>query len=103
MSSPSLSTASLITSFRPLKIPLSAFIVEDMKEFVQAHATYRFVIKDEEEEKPRILIWLFKPSIQIAYTTTEMQYAIPKSGSILAAKVLYKLLGPAEGNVDLKT
>lgn len=39
-----------------LRIPLSAFIVEDMMEFVHAHASYRFVIQDEEEEKPRILV-----------------------------------------------
>ena len=38
------------------RIPLSAFIVEDMMEFVQAHASYRFIIRDEEEEKPRILV-----------------------------------------------
>lgn len=41
---------------RPRKIPLSSFIVEDMNEFVQAHATYRFVIVDEEEDRPRILV-----------------------------------------------
>ena len=45
-------------------MPLSAFIVEDMNEFVQAHATYRFVIFDEEEERPRMLVrfrahWVF--------------------------------------------
>lgn len=27
-----------------------------MDEFVQAHATYRFVLLDDEEEKPRILV-----------------------------------------------
>lgn len=43
-------------SYRPLKIPLSAFIVQDMTEYVQAHASYRFVIQDEEEERPRILV-----------------------------------------------
>ena len=43
---------------RSLKIPLSAFIVEDMMEYVQAHASYRFVLRDEEEEKPRILVRL---------------------------------------------
>jgi hypothetical protein len=42
--------------FRPCRIPLSAFIVEDMVELVRAHATYRFVILDEEEERPRILV-----------------------------------------------
>ena len=41
---------------RPIRVPLSAFIVEDMNEYVHAHATYRFVIFDEEEEMPRILV-----------------------------------------------
>jgi hypothetical protein len=44
------------SEFRSPSVPLSAFIVEDMDEFVQAHATYRFVILDEEEERPRILV-----------------------------------------------
>ncbi|KAF8966601.1 HECT-like ubiquitin-conjugating enzyme-binding-domain-containing protein [Flammula alnicola] len=86
----------------PLRIPLSAFIVEDMTEFVQAHASYRFVIQDEEEEKPRILIWLFKPRIRLAYTTPR-SHAIPKSANILAAKVLYKLIKPNENDVDIKS
>lgn len=41
---------------RPVKLPLSAFIVEDMQEFVQAHASYRFIVLDEEDERPRILV-----------------------------------------------
>lgn len=41
---------------RPLKIPLTAFIVGDMLEYVSAHATYRFVIRDDEEERARILV-----------------------------------------------
>ncbi|KAF5379165.1 hypothetical protein D9615_006003 [Tricholomella constricta] len=86
----------------PTKIPLSAFIVEDMTEFVRAHATYRFVILDEEDERPRILIWLFKPNIRIAYTTST-PYAIPKSGCIHAAKVLFKILTPTERTADLKS
>jgi len=47
------------TSRSPLKIPLSAFILQDMDELVQAHATYRFVLLDEEEEKPRMLVCTF--------------------------------------------
>ena len=43
---------------RPCRIPLSAFIVEDMVELARAHATYRFVVLDEEEERPRILVRL---------------------------------------------
>lgn len=41
---------------RPSRVPLSAFIVEDMNEYVHAHATYRFIIMDEEQERPRILV-----------------------------------------------
>ncbi|KAL0577194.1 hypothetical protein V5O48_004792 [Marasmius crinis-equi] len=86
----------------PSRIPLSAFVVEDMTEFVQAHASYRFVLSDEEEERPRILVWLFKPSLQLSYAA-QRPYAIPKSGSMTVAKVLFKLLGPSEGRVDIKT
>ncbi|KAK7681493.1 hypothetical protein QCA50_015585 [Cerrena zonata] len=78
----------------PLKLPLSAFIVEDMNEFVQAHATYRFVVVDEEDDRPRILIWLFKPNMRLSYTTPS-QFLIPKNGSIRGAKVLFKLLVPS--------
>jgi len=41
---------------RALRIPLSSFIVEDMMEYVHAHATYRFILHDDEEERPRILV-----------------------------------------------
>ncbi|KAF8649175.1 hypothetical protein AX16_005973 [Volvariella volvacea WC 439] len=85
----------------PIKIPLSAFVVGDMTEFVQAHATYRFVMMDEEDERPRLLIWLFKPNMRIAYTVPT-SYAIPKSGSVHAAKVLYKIVSASE-RTDLKS
>ncbi|KAG6840736.1 hypothetical protein C0991_004754 [Blastosporella zonata] len=89
-------------NIEPFNIPLSAFLVEDMTEFIRAHATYRFVILDEEDELPRILIWLFKPSIRLSYTTPT-PYAIPKSASIHAAKVLFKILTPSERTSDLKS
>jgi hypothetical protein len=108
---------SLSGYFRPSKLPLSAFIVEDMTEFVEAHASYRFIILDEEEERARILVcfvircaswcsylsqvWLFKPNMRLAYTT-QTQYALPRSASIRTAKVLYKLLGPSEATTDLQ-
>jgi hypothetical protein len=85
----------------PSRVPLSAFIVEDMMEFVHAHATYRFVISDEEDERPRLLIWLFKPSIRLAYSTPK-QYVLPKNGSIHSAKVLFKILGPSTASTDMK-
>ncbi|KAI0676256.1 HECT-like ubiquitin-conjugating enzyme-binding-domain-containing protein [Trametes maxima] len=84
----------------PSRLPLSAFIAEDMNEFVHAHATYRFVIFDEEEERPRILVWLFKPSMRLSYTVPT-QYVLPKSGSIRAAKVLFKILDTATSYSDL--
>ncbi|KAJ7064804.1 HECT-like ubiquitin-conjugating enzyme-binding-domain-containing protein [Mycena amicta] len=90
------------SSTEPSKLPLSAFIVEDMSEFVEAHASYRFIILDEEEERARILIWLFKPNMRLAYTT-QTQYALPRSASIRTAKVLFKLLGPSEASTDLKS
>ncbi|KZT24895.1 hypothetical protein NEOLEDRAFT_1134599 [Neolentinus lepideus HHB14362 ss-1] len=83
-------------------VPLSAFIVEDMVELVQAHATYRFIITDEENERPRILIWLFKPSIRIAYKIPA-SYLIPQADSTRAAKVLYKIIGPNVAPEDLKS
>ncbi|KAH8113817.1 HECT-like ubiquitin-conjugating enzyme-binding-domain-containing protein [Phellopilus nigrolimitatus] len=75
----------------PSRIPFTAFILEDMLEIVQAHATYRFVVLDEEDERPRLLIWLFKPHIRLAYATTA-QFALPQTGSVQASKVLFKIL-----------
>ncbi|KAJ6595623.1 HECT-like ubiquitin-conjugating enzyme-binding-domain-containing protein [Mycena vulgaris] len=90
------------SSTEPSRLPLSAFIVEDMTEFVEAHASYRFIILDEEDERARILVWLFKPNMRLAYTT-QTQYSMPRSASIRTAKVLYKLLGPSEATADLKS
>ncbi|KAL1720518.1 HECT-like ubiquitin-conjugating enzyme-binding-domain-containing protein [Schizophyllum commune] len=88
-------------SVEPVRIPLSAYIVEDLTELVQAHACHRFILFDEEDEQPRILLWLFKPSIRIAYALSK-PYALPRRGAVHAAKVLFKLLGPSEGHPDLK-
>lgn len=84
----------------PLRIPLSSFVVEDMMEYVHAHATYKFILHDDEEERPRILIWLFKQSMRIAYSAPT-QYLLSKVGSIHGAKVLYKILGPETPPADL--
>ncbi|EGO29841.1 hypothetical protein SERLADRAFT_458146 [Serpula lacrymans var. lacrymans S7.9] len=86
---------------KPQRVPLSAFIVEDMSEYVQAHATYRFVISDEEDERPRLLMWLFKPSIRLSYMLPT-EYFLKKNGSIHAAKVLYKVIRPSTKSTDLK-
>ena len=57
------------TIYRPLRIPLSSFIVEDMMEYVHAHATYRFILHDDEEERPRILVRRYssQPAAKISY------------------------------------
>ncbi|KAG1876394.1 HECT-like ubiquitin-conjugating enzyme-binding-domain-containing protein [Suillus subluteus] len=83
------------------RFPMSAFIMQDMLEHVSAHATYRFVISDEEEERPRILVWLFKPKIRVSYML-RTPYLLPKQGSIDASKVLYKILGPSSSTMALE-
>jgi len=65
-----------------------------MLELAHAHASYQFIIKDEEEEKPRVLIWLFNPSIRLSYATSKNIYT-PQSGVVRAAKVMYKIIGPS--------
>ncbi|KAF8331278.1 HECT-like ubiquitin-conjugating enzyme-binding-domain-containing protein [Cantharellus anzutake] len=82
-------------SILPLRHPLTAFILSDMMEFINAHANYRFVIHDEEGDKIRLLMWLFKPSIKLSYALTRT-HGIPQEGIIQGAKVLYKLVGPSE-------
>ena len=53
----------LLVLCSPTRLPLSAFIIEDMMELVHAHASYRFILSDEEEEKPRLLVFTFTPSL----------------------------------------
>jgi len=88
-----------VSSCSPLRPPLSVFIVADMMELVQAHATWKFAIRDEEDDKVRILIWLFNPSISLSYASAK-PYVLPKSGTVQVAKVFFKLVGPTE-NIDL--
>ncbi|KAF8314967.1 hypothetical protein DL93DRAFT_2045196, partial [Clavulina sp. PMI_390] len=76
-------------------IPISAYVVADMMEIIQAHASYRFVIHDEEEEKVRMLIWLFNPSVRVSHSVSRA-FALTKTGSTSAAKVFFKLVGPKE-------
>jgi len=70
-----------------------------MLEFVQAHATYRFAIRDEEDEKIRVFIWLFNPSLHLTYGVWNRPTG-PKPIVVHAAKVFFKLVDPIE-NVDL--
>jgi hypothetical protein len=94
------------------QVPLSAYIIADMLEVVHAHASYRFIIRDEEDEKIRILVsnkssfalteliiavqvWLFNPSVRISHSVSRA-FALPGIGSSHAAKVMFKLVGPTE-------
>ncbi|CAE7062126.1 unnamed protein product [Rhizoctonia solani] len=77
------------------RIPFTAFVAADMVDLAQAHASYRFVIQDEETEAPRILIWLFKSAIQLSYAGAAGSL-IPVSGTITAAKVTFVIFGPGE-------
>ncbi|CAE6420226.1 unnamed protein product [Rhizoctonia solani] len=77
------------------RIPFTAFVAADMVDLAQAHASYRFVIQDEETETPRILIWLFKSAIQLSYAGATGSL-IPTSGTITAAKVTFVIFGPGE-------
>jgi hypothetical protein len=98
-----------------------------MAELARAHAIYRFVVLDEEEERPRILVrtfrdlihpysnlthsspplppkkmWLFKPNMRLSYKASK-HYLLPEHGTIQAAKVLYKVLNPSMSNMDLRS
>ena len=44
-------------------------------------------------ERPRILVWLFKPAMRLSYATPT-HYALPPDGTVRGAKVLFKLIGP---------
>ncbi|CAE6344156.1 unnamed protein product [Rhizoctonia solani] len=83
----------IAANFRFPRIPFTAFVAADMVDLAQAHASYRFVIQDEETETPRILIWLFKSAIQLSYAGATGSI-IPSSGTITAAKVTFVIFGP---------
>ncbi|WVF67080.1 hypothetical protein IAT40_001825 [Kwoniella sp. CBS 6097] len=50
-----------------IRFPLSVFVVSDMLELAQAHASHRFIITDEECGDKRLYVWLFNPSVKMAY------------------------------------
>ena len=82
-----------------------------MLELAQAHASYRFIISDEETEQRRLLLWLFNPSLGISYSRSTADGRTPsplgKSGdsespnaglrnetvSMRAAKIMYRVIG----------
>ena len=68
------------TDARPIRFPLSVFVVSDMLELAQAHASYRFSIADETTGQIKLLIWLFNPSVRISYRRV-MSYHPSPAGS----------------------
>ncbi|KAG8741948.1 hypothetical protein FRC10_002260 [Ceratobasidium sp. 414] len=90
----------VVASQRFPRIPFTAYVAADMIDLAQAHASYRFVVQDEENGITRILllvfqIWLFKPSIQLSYAGATGS-VIPASGTITASKVTFVIFGPSE-------
>ncbi|WWC68796.1 uncharacterized protein I206_102731 [Kwoniella pini CBS 10737] len=50
-----------------IRFPLSVFVVSDMLELSQAHASHRFIVSEEESGNKRIYVWLFNPSVKMSY------------------------------------
>ncbi|EJU02462.1 hypothetical protein DACRYDRAFT_100043 [Dacryopinax primogenitus] len=82
------------TSVEPPRIPVCAYVVQDMRESVEAHACYHFILNDEQESRPRILIWLFNSSVDLSWSC-QKSYFLPKNGSCAGALVFYKMIGPS--------
>jgi hypothetical protein len=45
-------------------------------------------------------MWLFKPNMRLSYRASK-HYLLPEHGTIQAAKVLFKVLGPSMSSMDL--
>jgi hypothetical protein len=71
---------------RPIRFPLSVFIISDMLELAQAHASYRFSIADESTGQIKLLIWLFNPSVRISYKRIMWNYPSPVRSSRTSEK-----------------
>jgi len=56
----------VLIRYRPVRIPLSVFVVSDMLELAQAHASHRFAINEEESGESRILVrWFHLPILSV--------------------------------------
>lgn len=49
---------------------------------------------------PSSKMWLFKPNMRLSYKASK-HYLLPERGTIQAAKVLFKVLGPSMSSMDL--
>ncbi|KAI5479150.1 hypothetical protein MNV49_004010 [Pseudohyphozyma bogoriensis] len=50
-----------------LRYSLAAHLTSEMLEIGQAHACHRFLVEDAEDEKVRVLLWLFNPAIRVSF------------------------------------
>lgn len=55
---------------------LAAHLTAEMLELGQAHACHRFVIEDAEDERVRLLLWLFNPAVRVSFSTSSPTNAI---------------------------
>lgn len=99
-----------------VRFPVSTFVVSDMLELSQAHASHRFIICDERTGEFRLALWVFNPSIHVAFRRTDDSShllhppkgssaagastngagnALPPSLNLRAAKIMFKVLDPA--------
>lgn len=84
-----------------VRFPVSCFVVSDMLELSQAHAAYRFLIADEATGAPRLALWLFNPSMHVAYrrpakatfSLTSAPPAPPRSSSERPGRLGMRLSG----------
>lgn len=87
-----------------MRFPVSTFVVSDMLELSQAHASYRFLICDEQSGDRRLAIWVFNPSMGVAYGKAQDRHAsssptkegglLPPRKTLRAAKIMYKVIEP---------
>lgn len=76
-----------------VRFPVSVFVVSDMLELSQAHASHRFVISDETTNEPRLALWLFNPSMRVSYRKPQAGLTEGAETSLRAAKIMYQVLG----------
>ncbi|OCF58097.1 hypothetical protein L486_04126 [Kwoniella mangroviensis CBS 10435] len=60
-----------------IRSPLSVFVISDMLELSQAHASHRFIISEEETGDKKIYLWLFNPSVKMSYARPSDSSPLP--------------------------
>ncbi|WWC60136.1 uncharacterized protein I303_102700 [Kwoniella dejecticola CBS 10117] len=60
-----------------VRFPLSVFVVSDMLELSQAHASHRFIVSEDETGDKRVYMWLFNPSVKMSYARSTEPSPMP--------------------------